>query len=431
MKQQTRKGGGVATIVLLLLRTIYGLVQAAASYWKECRAAFEFLKYKKSADPSLYYRRNERGEMVIWMTWVDDYFVCGRKNQVEPAVSEMEAVFDCDNIGEMNEYVGSQVKRDLEKKELKLLQPVILQSFTDEFGVKPGNVKTPAEARKVLVSEGKLLDKEKHGKYRAGVGKLMYYSQNSRPDIANAVRELSRHVQAPTEDHYKAMERCMEYCLNTPNRGYFIKPNREWDDTDPDFLFDIEGWSDSSYAEHPETRKSVSGNTVKLLGVPVVTKSSTQTGVKLSVTESELDGAVSCAQYMMFVYKILISLCLKVKLPMILYVDNTGVRELINGWGISGRTRHIQVKELWLRELRLAGLIKIVYIPGKLMCSDALRKDRFSTCTYRFSWAKTSIGWITSNGIRSMWPAKQSRKRSRSHKASGRVIGMTFWLMLL
>ena len=375
MRNQTRKRGGVSTIVLLLIRTIYGLVQSASAFWRECRAAFEFLKYKKTADPSLYFRLNKQGERVIWMTWVDDCFVCGKKKNVDPAVNEMEEVFDCDNVGEMNEYVGTHVKRDVENLELRLVQPVIIQSFRDEFGIKQSNVKTPAENRKVLPTEGELLDEAEHKKYRSGVGKLMYLATWSRPDLANAVRELSRHVQAPTKEHYKAMERVMEYCVNTPNRGYFIKPNREWDEADSDYLFDVEGLSDASYAENNETRTSVSGSTVKLLGVPVVTKSSTQTSVKLSVTESELDSAVTTVQFMMYVYKILLSLMLKVKLPMILYVDNTGVRELINGWGISGRTRHIQVKEMWLRELRLAGLIAVRYIPGAKMCSDLLTKN--------------------------------------------------------
>ena len=32
-----------------------------------------------------------------------------------------------------------------------------------------------------------------------------------------------------------------------------------WDGKDKNFLFDIEGWSDSDFAKDPETRRSVGG----------------------------------------------------------------------------------------------------------------------------------------------------------------------------
>ena len=41
--------------------------------------------------------------------------------------------FDCDDVGEMNEYVGCKVDYDREQKRIRLTQPVMIQSFVDEF----------------------------------------------------------------------------------------------------------------------------------------------------------------------------------------------------------------------------------------------------------------------------------------------------------
>jgi len=44
-------------VVLMLLRTIYGLSEAAIAFWKEILKAFKSMKFKRStADPCMYYK---------------------------------------------------------------------------------------------------------------------------------------------------------------------------------------------------------------------------------------------------------------------------------------------------------------------------------------------------------------------------------------
>jgi len=82
--------------------------------------------------------------------------------------------------------------------------------------------------------------------------------------------------------------------------------------------------------------------TWRMLLSPV--KSSMQKTVALSVTEAELMAAVSCTQDMMYAKRILESLGLLVKLPMILEIDNKGTVNLINNWSVGGRTRHVETR---------------------------------------------------------------------------------------
>jgi len=90
-------------------------------------------------------------------------------------------------------------------------------------------------------------------------------------------------------------------------------------------------------------RKSISGYRVLLEGAPVMFKSSTQKSVALSVCEAEQTAGVFCAQDMLYVCYILESMGFKVKLPMILEMDNMGAVDLANNWSVGGRTRHVDV----------------------------------------------------------------------------------------
>jgi hypothetical protein len=60
--------------------------------------------------------------------------------------------------------------------------------------------------------------------------------------------------------------------------------------------------------------------------------------VTLSVTEAELVSATPCAQDMIFVMRLLESIGLKVKKPMVLEVNNEGVKDLTENWSAGGRT---------------------------------------------------------------------------------------------
>jgi hypothetical protein len=66
------------------------------------------------------------------------------------------------------------------------------------------------------------------------------------------------------------------------------------------------------------------------------------------VTEAELVAATHCYQEMLYVKKVLKSIKINVKMPMILRMDNKRAKDLINNWSVGGRTRHIDVCYLFL-----------------------------------------------------------------------------------
>jgi hypothetical protein len=214
----------------------------------------------------------------------------------------------------------------------------------------------------------------------------------SRPDIMNAVRETSKFMTKGTQMHMAAMLRVMKYCMGTGSDGLILKPKGDWDGTE-NYQFEIVGKSDSKYAKD-DSRRSVNGWSTFLNESPVSFRSKMMPVVALSVTEAELFAAILCVQDMMYIMRLLNSMKLKVKLPMMLYVDNKGAKDLCNNWTVCGRTRHIKVKQYFLRELKEAGIVHVKWQSGEDMTSNMFTKNLPTA-----SFEKHKQAFVTMNGV--------------------------------
>jgi hypothetical protein len=171
-------------VLLLLLQTIYGLKHAAMAFWRELVKALTDMNFKRSAaDPCLYYSWTMYG-LVVWLSWIDDFLVAVDKKAVEAAKEQMKSIFECDDLGELNEYVGCKIDRN--EDSVKFTQPVMIQSYEDEFELnKTRQVSTPSEQGNVLMKcdKGTELGGKEQTKYRSRVGKLLHMMRWSRPEI--------------------------------------------------------------------------------------------------------------------------------------------------------------------------------------------------------------------------------------------------------
>ena len=137
----------------------------------------------------------------------------------------------------------------------------------------------------------------------------------------------------------------------------------------------IHGRSNLDYAANKDDRRSISGGRVCLEGCPVTFRSNTQKFVTLSVTEAEGAAGVMTAQDMLYVYRLLESIGLQVELPMFLEMDNKGAVDLANNWSVGGRTRHLDVRNHFLRDLKDEGLLIIRHVPGDENDADIFTKN--------------------------------------------------------
>ena len=78
-------------VVLRLLKTVYGLKQAANCFYRLLVSVIYSMNYNKSfADPCLNHRWNEEKGLLIWATWCDDLLAMGRNE--EAVKQEVEKV---------------------------------------------------------------------------------------------------------------------------------------------------------------------------------------------------------------------------------------------------------------------------------------------------------------------------------------------------
>ena len=90
---------------------------------------------------------------------------------------------------------------------------------------------------------------------------LLYLVKHSRPDIANAVRQLSKALNAPNEAAFKEMKRVLKYTIDTKNLALRMEPK-----LDEIGNWTIIAYSDSDYAGDVENRISVAGFVLYLCG---------------------------------------------------------------------------------------------------------------------------------------------------------------------
>jgi hypothetical protein len=167
----------------------------------------------------------------------------------------------------------------------------------------------------------------------------------------------------------------MEYCVQTPERGLFLKPVGTWDGKDKSYKFVVKGVSNSEHAKDIATRRSVGGHSVYLCEAPVMMTSKMQRTVAVSVTEAELIEGCDCAQDMLYVLRLLTYMKLEVELPMILWMDNQGAIDIITNWSSTGQTRHMDTKVKFARELKEANTIKFMWVSTKDNEADTQTKN--------------------------------------------------------
>merc|ERR1712241_1662326 len=91
---------------------------------------------------------------------------------------------------------------------------------------------------------------------------------------------------------------------------------------------------------------------------------------------------------MLYTMRVLESIGLQVEKPMILEVDNSGAVDLANNWSAGGRTRHMDTKNFFLRDMKEAGIIETRWIKGTQnaidMCTKNLPAPAFDECIIPF-----------------------------------------------
>lgn len=362
--------------VLLLQHSIYGLVQAARQYYKKFISVLKKLGFEGGyPDPCLMMRRTNDGVVFI-AVWVDDSLLVGNQKAIDRTIQDLRREgFTLKVEGNLQDYLSCEITIDRDKKMGWIHQPHLLDKLEKQFGEEVKNMQryrtpgTPGQG--ILRGTNAKVDQEKHKTYRSGVGMLLYLVKHTRPDISNAVRELTKALDAPSPAAYKEMLRVIKYTIDTRDLALKMQPI----DEESDGSWTIVVYSDSDFAGDKETRVSIAGFVIYLLGVPICWKSKGMKSVTLSSSEAEYVALAEAAKEVKFVYQVLLSIGMKIKTPIIVRVDNVGAIFMAENVAVSQRTKHIDVKYRFVHEFVMSDFLKIIFVRTDENKADIFTKN--------------------------------------------------------
>ncbi|CAJ2656651.1 unnamed protein product [Trifolium pratense] len=132
--------------------------------------------------------------------------------------------------------------------------------------------------------------------------------------------------------------------------------------------------SDSDYAGDLDDRKSTSGYVFLLSGAAVSWSSKKQPVVTLSTTEAEFIAAASCVCQGIWLRRILEEVKHTQQGPLMLFCDNSSTIKLSKNPVLHGRSKHIDVRFHFLRDLTKEEVVKLCYCRSDEQIADIFTK---------------------------------------------------------
>ena len=363
---------------LVLQKTIYGLVQAAARYnQKFCAVLLELGFERCPSDPCMF-RRGTGEELLIILSYVDDNLVVGKRAMIDKFLEEFKGTEFTFTLEEgLSDYLSCDIQLDKEKRTGWIGQPHMVKKIEKTFGEEVSKLQryttpgTPGFKVKKPEDDSELISEDLQSRYRTGVGQLMFLIKHSRPDLMSAVRELTKVLGKANEAAYKEMLRCAKFVIDTKCKGLKLYPT-----ISEDGLWTLEVYSDSDWAGDPDDRKSVGCYIIFLNGVPIAWRSRSQKVVSLSSSEAEFYACAEAVREVPFVAQILLFLGVPVRTPVDVWIDNVGAIFMSENRTSSSRTRHMDTRWWYVTQLQEEDkLIKVRFVRTKENVSDLGTKN--------------------------------------------------------
>ena len=203
----------------------------------------------------------------------------------------------------------------------------------------------------------------------------MWIASQTRPDISNAVRAVTRDSHEPKRSHRKAAQKILNYLLETAHLTLKFKQDSS---VDVGTLVYV----DADFASRAIDRRSVLGAMVFVAAMFVVGISRTQKCVSQSTPEAEYLAMGDGVKKALFVNGMLQFLRPSRKPCKIdVLEDNEGAIAFSENPLGSSRSKHIDVRHHFLRNLTEEGVIEVTHVPSEKEHADiftkGLPRDRF------------------------------------------------------
>ncbi|KAK3280646.1 hypothetical protein CYMTET_11519 [Cymbomonas tetramitiformis] len=357
-----------------LLKAVYGLKQAGKEWFETSDAfimAYDVRMRRNDVEPCLYYIRDS-GITVIILAYVDDYIVATNSNSwYDNFVAAFNSKYACKDLGVLDLVMGIGVRWGPGMAYLS--QSGYISQMIETYGLQdakpaslpmsPGCSLAPSDGKDATIP------------FKGLLGQLQWVARCARPDIMAAVSALSRFCASYGPEHFVALKQVVRYLKGTVDHELVLRTTSSL----PRGLGLASGalplciYTDADYAGCKTTRRSTYGIAVYLCGSLLIFSSIMQMCVSLSTTEAEIIAMSEGAREIKYIINVLTDL-VDIYTPVQMYCDNQGAIHLASDYVNNNRSKHIEVRNMYIRELVKSKMVEAMYVASEDNTADIFTK---------------------------------------------------------
>jgi hypothetical protein len=367
--------------VCKLIKSLYGLKQSPRQWYKRFDAFVTAHGLTNSSyDSCVYFKKCDDGSILYLLLYVDDMLIAAKDmGEVQKVKDQLSSEFDMKDLGAAKKILGMEIIRDRKARKLYLSQRGYVQKVLRRFNMSEAkSVSTPFAPHFKLSSalspstQADFTYMERVP-YSSAVGSLMYAMICTRPDLSYAVSMVSRYMANPGKEHWKAVQWIFRYLKGTADLCLHFGRNSSG----------VLGYVDSDHGKDVDHRRSITGYVFTLDGCAISWRAHLQPTVALSTTEAEYMAVSEAVKEAVWLKGFFGELSENLKVEEI-FCDNQGAVLLSKDRMFHDRTKHIDIRHHYIREVVAKGDLKVVKISTNDNAADMLTKPlpvaKFNLC---------------------------------------------------
>ena len=337
--------------VCLLKKTLYGLKQAGREWNKELDRKLKRRGYVRlRSDPCVYIWRVGE-DFAIITVWVDDLLLFSTTivlmNKMK---SDIKSEWEVTDLGEPTKIVGIEIT--MTPDSIAISSSKYIESILRKEGLERSNaVSTPLDPNVILVPNPEGNAGDRSNSFARLLGELQYIACATRPDIQYAVNRLASYTANPSLQHTTALKRILRYLSGTRSHGIVYKSTPD----QPDFY----GYADAAYMNGDELR-STTGYVFMAGDGAISWCSKRQISRALSSTAAEYVALSEASREACWLRNLYWELgLLNQRVPTMIRGDNEGSLAMARNPQYHKRSKHIDLRWHWIRELIEDGVVTV------------------------------------------------------------------------